>query len=84
MRVRGGLDGGAAEAAWNFLKRNGIIPARDTGHTGLGGGEKDCVGNDNHKGYGGVETDADPKAVLPLSQRDAVRRLVKQVTVLLH
>lgn len=68
MRVRGG----ATEATWNFLKRHGIVPGRDI--TGLGKSEEDCSGN---------HEEAEPKAMLPLSRRDAVRRIVNQVTVLL-
>lgn len=73
MRVRGGHHGGAADAAWDLLRRNGIVPTQGVNHADGSGGSV--------LGDGGIaaERAQELKAVLDLGQRDSVRRLANKV-----
>ena len=73
VRVRGGHHGGAADAAWDMLRRNGIVPTQDGNHADASGGSV--------SGDVGIaaERAQELKAVLDLGQRDSVRRLASKV-----
>lgn len=73
MRVRGGHQGGAAEAAWDLLRRNGIMPTQGGNHADGSGGS--IAGG----GAIAAERAQELKAVLDLGQRDSVRRLANKV-----
>ncbi|CAB1109510.1 unnamed protein product [Ectocarpus sp. CCAP 1310/34] len=80
VKVRGGHVGGAAKAAWQMLRRNGIVPTREHGGAANGGGGGISNNGTNAGGVSGAATvgTEDLKAVLELGARDAVRRLLNQ------
>lgn len=80
IKVRGGQVGGAAQAAWQLLRKNGIVPTREQGGSANGGGGI-SNGRTNAGSVGGAATvgTEDLKAVLELGARDAVRRLLNKV-----
>ncbi|CAM9678936.1 unnamed protein product, partial [Ectocarpus sp. 12 AP-2014] len=80
VKVRGGHVGGAAQAAWQLLRRNGIVPTRGHGGATNGGGGGISNNGTNAGGVSGAATvgTEDLKAVLELGARDAVRRLLNQ------
>eukprot|EP00752_Nemacystus_decipiens_P010050 g8960.t1 len=77
VKVRGGHIGGAAQAAWETLRRNGIVPVSKQEHGGMGGWNRNGS-NSSGGAAGGTEK---LKAVLELGKRDAVKRLLKQANL---
>lgn len=73
--MRGGHRGGAAQAAWALLRRNGIAPTQDQAGGSIGGGNG---GSGGPGGSTGPETE-DLEAFLELSERAAVLKILKQV-----
>lgn len=53
MKVRGGHKGGAAQAAWAMLRRNGIVPTPSQQQGGIGGG-RDCSADGSNNANGGT------------------------------
>jgi len=81
IRVRGGHrgGGGAAQAAWALLRRNGIVPTQIQAGSDIGGSNGGSgSGSGGAGGSAGPETE-DLKAFVDLSEKPNIVKILKKV-----